>query len=214
MEPQEPMTQPVMQQPQPKGKGVCVLVSAIIAVLLAGAAAGGMYYYMDQQAKDTKATTDSQIQGLQQEVADLKEAANWQTYTNSTYGFSFKYPTGWTVAEKAASYGDAREYEISFDDEGYYVTVFGMGDQTADAFVSSYYGGVEAGPSDIEDVTINDNAVVKFFMQQPSVSDETVGGTNYFFSKNETGVDISNSMKAKGADDATLTGIVDSFTFN
>lgn len=219
MEPESPMgqqmqpTQPMQQPEQRKGRGGCVLISIFVAILLAAGAGGGVYYYMDQQAKNAKADTDSQIQSLQQQIADLTEAANWQTYTNATYGFSFKYPVGWSVTEQKASYGDARQYEISFGDEGYYVTVFNMGSQTADAFVASYYAGVELGPSDIQDVTINNNAVVKFFMQHASTSEQTVGGTNYFFSKNTTGVDVSNSMKAKDAEDETLTKIVNSFSF-
>lgn len=212
MDPQEPMPQ-TMQPIEHKGKGTCVLVAVLLIILFAGGAGGGVYYYMNQQAKDTKANTDSQIKSLQKQITDLKDAASWQTYTNPTYGFSFKYPAGWTVSEKKANYGDARVYEVSFGDKGYYVTVFNMGNQTADAFVKSFYGGVESGPSGITDIKINNYSVVKFFMQQASTSDQTVGGTNYFFSNGATGVDISNSAKAKGADDATLTKIASSFAF-
>jgi hypothetical protein len=212
MEPEAPIIQP-MQPMQHSGKGKNVLVGALVAILLAGGVGGGVYYYMHKQAKDTKAKTDSQIQTLQKQVSDLKEAASWQTYTNSTYGFSFKYPAGWTVSEQKISAGDARQYEISFGDKGYYVTVFNIGSQTADAFVESFYGGVESGPSDIKDVKINNYAVVNFFMQKASTSSQTMGSTNYFFSKSTTGVDIGNSPKAKGASDTTLTKIVNSFAF-
>ena len=211
MEPQSPVIQPV-QTGQQKGKGTCILVVIIAAILFAAGAGGGMYYYMDQQAKTAKTNTDSQIQDLQKQVSDLKETASWQKYENKTYGFSFKYPAGWTVTEKKISAGDARQYEVSFGDQGYYVTVFAMGSQTARAFVNSFYGGVEAGPSDIQEVTINTYPVVKFFMQHGSTSGDVVGSTNYFFSKNSTGVDISNSMKAKDSD-TTLTKIANSFTF-
>lgn len=214
MEPQEPIVQqPIMQPVHHKGKDGCFLAAVFISILLACGVGGGVYYYMDQKAKDTKADTDGQIQVLQQQVSDLKEAASWQTYINSTYGFSFKYPADWTISEQRADYGDARVYEISFDDESYYVTVFDMGDQTADEFVEDFYGGVESGPSDIENVDVNDYAVVKFFMQQSTTSDQTLGSTNYFFSSDATGVDISNTMQDKDTEDETLTKIVDSFEF-
>lgn len=212
MEPQMPIGRAAEPTPH-KGKGKCILAAVIASIVFAGGTSAGVNYYVAMQNQNTMTATDSQIQGLQNQINDLKEMATWQTYTNATYGFSFKYPAGWTVTEKKASYGDARQYEISFGDKGYYVTVFNIGSQTANAFVQSYYGGVESGPSDIKGVTINNNAVVKFFMQHASTSDQTVGSTNYFFSKNSTGVDVSNSMKAKDAEDTVLTKIADSFTF-
>lgn len=211
MESQSPIIQPA-QPEQKKGKGAFVLIVILVAILAAGGAGGGVYYYMDQQAKTTKNSTDSQIESLEKQVSDLNDAVNWQTYKNTIYGFSFKYPTGWTIAEQKVNSGDARQYEISFGDQGYYVTVFNMGSQNAKAFVNSFYSGVEGGPTNIQDVTVNNNPAVKFFVQHGSSTGQVVGSTNYFFSKNATGVDVSNSMKAEDSD-TTLTDIVNSFEF-
>ncbi|OGD57328.1 hypothetical protein A2V71_00715 [Candidatus Berkelbacteria bacterium RBG_13_40_8] len=64
-----------------------LLTSLVIVVL--GAAAFFYYVYIYKKAQPTTTTTP-----------DTSETANWQTYKNTIYGYSLKYPEGWEVDEK------------------------------------------------------------------------------------------------------------------
>ncbi len=200
-------------------------VLVIFCVVLATAAiVGGLvYYFTNRQAQSDKSAANSQIQSLQEQVDSLKseqatavDNSSWKTYTNASYGFSFKYPSDWTVAENAVSYGDARSYEISFAsagaNTGYSAEVYNMNGQTANAFVNSYFSQIEAGPSSIQDVTINDNQVVKFVMLLGCGSGS--GSTNFLFSSGSIGVALSNSASSSTSDTSTLQAMANTFEFN
>lgn len=45
------------------------------------------------------------------------DASDWQTYTNEEYGFSFRYPSDWQIAQDIFS-----EYKESYDNPRYQVT--------------------------------------------------------------------------------------------
>ncbi len=60
-------------------RGFIVPLLIVIAVLVIG---GGIYFYSKNKAKDI--TIDTQ---------------NWKIYTNTKYGFSFKYPETWFIRE-------------------------------------------------------------------------------------------------------------------
>lgn len=87
-----------------------VFISIIITLVIS---AGGTWYIADSIANQKLTAKDDQILSLQTALdttsAKLKtatattstttttdETADWKTYTNSTYGFSFKYPTNWS----------------------------------------------------------------------------------------------------------------------
>jgi len=87
----------------------------LITIILTGAViGGGVYYWQNKKITNVKNDLNSQITTLQKQVTDLKEAsgvaatstpttntvdetANWKTYTNEAYGFSFKYPSDWSI---------------------------------------------------------------------------------------------------------------------
>lgn len=80
----------------------------ITVILTAAVVGGGGYWYMNKKATSDKAKLQSQIDDLSKQVTELKssssttttdETANWKTYTNATYGFSFKYPSDWSKEE-------------------------------------------------------------------------------------------------------------------
>lgn len=80
-----------------------ILIGTIIAV-------AGIWWYVDNQSGDntaeestitTKISTSSASKTTETESKD--ETAEWKTYTNSTYMFSFKYPTDWEVIEQPIS---------------------------------------------------------------------------------------------------------------
>ncbi|TSC92370.1 MAG: hypothetical protein CEN89_735 [Candidatus Berkelbacteria bacterium Licking1014_7] len=85
-----------------------------IAVIVAIVFGGGAYAYVNNKATKEKDDLNAQITELQSQVSSAAIAtttpssttsatadatANWKTYTNSTYGFSFKYPSDWTATE-------------------------------------------------------------------------------------------------------------------
>jgi len=87
---QTPMAQqPMMGNPRPVvSKWLWI---TLIIVVLAGAGYFSWYYFMGPGKKVATTTTTTPT------VVD--ETAGWQTYTNTTYTFSFKYPKDWTAKE-------------------------------------------------------------------------------------------------------------------
>ncbi len=105
-----------------------IFITIIITAAIIG---GGGYWYMNKKANDDKAKLQSQIDDLNKQVAELKatsstsattdETANWKTYTNSTYGFSFKYPANFTVADELNKTGNwtvAKKLKVSDSTDG------------------------------------------------------------------------------------------------
>ena len=93
-----------------------VFVAVIITLIIAGG--GGWYganYFADKKLSDKDDQIASTQKALDATNAKLKTAtattsttktidatADWKTYTNSTYGFSFKYPSDWTLKTGSA----------------------------------------------------------------------------------------------------------------
>lgn len=69
-------------------------------------------YIQSDLAKDTSNIFDDMVSAFQ--FTDV--TADWKTYTNSTYGFSFKYPTDWTL--ETLQYADLLVY-IGLNQAGY-----------------------------------------------------------------------------------------------
>ncbi len=78
--------------------------------------------------------------------------------------------------------------------DSYDVEVLNASGKTARQFVTDYYGGIEAGPSEISDVTINKLPAVKFFMEKAMINDHG-GSANILFLNNTTAVTISSLGK-------------------
>ncbi len=107
--------------------------TVIISVILtAGVAGGGVYYFLNKQATTDKNSLNSQISDLQTQISNLKKTTtsttttatastttdpttNWKTYTNTTYGFRFKYPKEWTVEEGASASLSQRIVSVKSD---------------------------------------------------------------------------------------------------
>ena len=68
-----------------------ILIIVLVVIILGGIIGGGIYYYQAQKAK--KQTGN--IVATKQEVKP--ETTNFQTYTDTEYGFSFQYPSNTAV---------------------------------------------------------------------------------------------------------------------
>jgi hypothetical protein len=95
-------------QPAPKQTGnqkhfpiVWIFVIIILVILLAG---GGVvaYYFLRVLPNNEKKAETTTTQTSTDETAD------WQTYTNSTDNFSFKYPKDWIEFDKDCSGADVQ----------------------------------------------------------------------------------------------------------
>jgi hypothetical protein len=100
-------------QPQPTTKGInwrkIVLTVVMISVVF-GLVGGSLWWYVQSQASNTSSETVSPQKENTEEknsktACELNNSENniikdWNTYTNTTYNFSFRYPADWKVKEE------------------------------------------------------------------------------------------------------------------
>lgn len=160
----------------------------ITIIITAAAAVGGAYYYLNNKAEGEKEDLQNQIDELNDQILDLQsqsskaddfsetttydesiiedETADWETYTNDEYGFSFKYPSDLKlVTQNAGSfivgvikvgaqdnivgvskYNDINDFSDQIAvkrcykiDESYYLSVSGfVGNDLADKIISTF----------------------------------------------------------------------------
>lgn len=94
----QPVPNPLAKNPNVHTHKVFATVGLIlIGVILAIA---GIWYYVEGQSGTTDTaldeTTTTKVSTSSAKADKKDETADWETYTNDTYKFSFKYPTGWT----------------------------------------------------------------------------------------------------------------------
>lgn len=92
-----------------------VFISIIITIAVVG---GGTFYVMQRQINSIRSDNQTRVDDLNKQIKTLQsatssttattptttdETAGWKTYTNTTYGFSFKYPSNLTKTD-ASSY--------------------------------------------------------------------------------------------------------------
>lgn len=184
----------------------------LIIVITAVVVGGATYALVSSKISKDQQVLMNQVNDLQKQVSQkpvipqtnnsivTDETAGWKTYTNSQYGFSFKYPSEWLLAEKTENYGDARRMAIQLNYENgtntfnsYTVEVLDSDGKTTRQFATDYYSGMEGGPSDIQDSTINGQSVVKVFMTKASIT--PAGSAEILFQKGSTIVVISASRQ-------------------
>src|ERR1700722_16701266 len=54
-----------------------------------------------QQASTTSVVSSRTTNPIATSTSETDSMSNWQTYTNSQYGFSFKYPPSWTMYQQS-----------------------------------------------------------------------------------------------------------------
>lgn len=87
-----------------KGLSTILLILIILAVGILAAIGG--YYYGVKVATPTTTTTTSKITTTAVGAITTTTAvntANWKTYTNDQYGFSFKYPGDWKTISRTST---------------------------------------------------------------------------------------------------------------
>ena len=84
---------------------IVFVIIVALATLIAGALGG--YYYGISKSQSTTTTTEKITTTTKVgATTTATETADWKTYTNSTYGFSFKYPKDWQLKENSGSNTD------------------------------------------------------------------------------------------------------------
>lgn len=82
-------------------RGHTLIIGIIIGLLLAGGLFGA-YYLGSQTHQNTSSESPAIISVSPQPTSPLlpspNPTANWETYTNSSYHFSFKYPQDWHIS--------------------------------------------------------------------------------------------------------------------
>jgi hypothetical protein len=100
-------------QPQVQGgKGISwkkIIVSVVVIAVVAGIIAGGLYWFfvLNEEETTTTETTKVSTPSSKQATPSAKkdETADWKTYTDTTTGASFKYPSNWSLKK-------VKEYSI------------------------------------------------------------------------------------------------------
>ena len=114
MEPEIPKVEPTQIQQQPKKNWFAAhwILGVVFLLAVAGAAVAGIYYW--QTVRQIPAVLDLPVH--------KNFDANWKTYTNSQYGFEFKYPLSFSLTPSPSNCSDptvpaleCHGYEISVD---------------------------------------------------------------------------------------------------
>ena len=97
-------------------KGISTLIGLIIIIAIAVLSFGGVFAYQYFKKSQIPITNDQQNSNVQNQ----NETAGWKTYTNSEYGFEFKYPKDVNLKETPPPSGmgltgNTVSYQINFD---------------------------------------------------------------------------------------------------
>jgi hypothetical protein len=77
-----------------KGSVSTIIITAVITVIVTG----GIFYYIYNQPNDS--VNNTQISNNENQITNNNdEMADWKTYSNSVFGFSFKYPASYVIQD-------------------------------------------------------------------------------------------------------------------
>ena len=74
------------------------VVLIIVGILVVGLAVFAYFQFKPEEASQTEQTSTQKITASASPQQTSDETANWKTYTNQRYKFSFKYPPPWELA--------------------------------------------------------------------------------------------------------------------
>src|SRR3989344_6658497 len=107
MDPITPQPEQFPVQPQKHFLNKKFAITLVILLLLGTGAYAGIWYWQKQQVTQEAGPTFTPR-------ADV--TANWKTYTNTQYGFGFKYPNSLNVIESSQNYfrAEGDSFQILF----------------------------------------------------------------------------------------------------
>jgi hypothetical protein len=96
-----------------KQKEISTSIGIIIIALATVILFGGVFAYQYLAVKESQRVVkpDNQTTGFPMKII---ETSDWQTYTNTKYGYEIKYPTGWITDVNLASYNNFGEGDVAF----------------------------------------------------------------------------------------------------
>lgn len=110
----------------PKSQGnVSLLIIALLAVVAVASLSAAGYFYWKTQQNPGQALgpyTPPQTQNPTLPPA-IDETANWKTYANTQYGFSFKYPEGGSLEGRTIKFADG-SITITINSAGFGIECF------------------------------------------------------------------------------------------
>jgi hypothetical protein len=198
-----------------------MVLTVLVTALVIG---GGTYWYVNDKATTDKAALQTTIDGLNanvtalnKKVADLTPSttttpstptttdptADWKTYANSTYSYSFKYPTNWEVAK--VSPGPDNEYLLSW--QGAYVA----------GHREDFLASVEVSPKTVSeevtkeksDIASPNNSSIELLPSE-SVTFNTYSATTVRFKNKSNGFTYTEYILSHGGKTFIITGSSDS----
>jgi hypothetical protein len=126
----EPTIEPVAPVEVPRNPFIPIIATALIAALVAG---GAVYLWQRNENQKAKTDLEAQISKLRADLGAVptptptvsptatatptaSPTADWKTYTNATYGFTFQYPPQWKLDEvKTSQQSNVQEPWKSFE---------------------------------------------------------------------------------------------------
>lgn len=98
------METPPQDQPQPTNNSTNPFLWIILVIVILVIAGYGVYAYMtgntNTNTANTVVTTNQNTNTASNINANI-DTSDWQVYTNEKYGFSFRYPSDWTIEEQS-----------------------------------------------------------------------------------------------------------------
>ena len=197
---------------------VIIIIVALIVTL------GFLYWqnFMQSKSSDVKKDDNSVITPVTKTPVVADPMADWKAYTSAQYGYSFKYPTDWTITEDTSDKagGPSNPNIIITSPSGYdlniYIFPVGSGGWGVEGRYASinYSAKLVDGKIVLSDRNYNDgSAVNEAFPNQEiqgyviSFSFDYKGDTYIFFSKDQ------DATKMDTADEG-ITSIVSTWRFN
>jgi len=159
--------------------------------------------------------------GISTEATPASEVGNKCTlYTNEEYGFSLCYPIDWGLPEEEKITPPQQHlYQITLNPKGmsYMINIYDQPSPISlGSFVRGYFQDVEGGVSWTNDIEINDQKVLQFFIPKAGTMPMGVGAVA--FRKGSYILIISTPVKNAPAGDLkqlvnepTLTRLIESF---
>lgn len=103
-EPTQPPTQPIPVPEQPNNKiSQKLFIPSVVLLLIITVVLVAFKFIKTKKVTAPQPTPTALTQTTPSPTLD--PTANWKTYTNNTYGFSFKYPSDWDITEQTDSAG-------------------------------------------------------------------------------------------------------------